>query len=337
VFKPRKAVRYGPDFITVGYDRVLFRSDAHHRCGTSRMSPLRTPEIAELRTFCLAADLGSLGRAAMRLNLSQPALSKRLQSLEALAGCKLLNRSSRGVTLTDDGRRLYDQAHRLLEQAAAVEAVLDALKQTTGPVVLAASHSAAEAFVGDWLAEREEAGDGPVELVMANSQVVRRLVADGRAEIGIAASRPSGIPNLGVVEEVLVEDEIVYAVPLAHPWAHRPSVSAAEFARTPVVVRDPASNARWTVEAELRRSGLRPPPSLMQSPTPAGAKRGALARQAPVLLSRHVLQDDARFTILPVRDLRFPRSFELVLPAGTEPEARVRRLADGLRALTAVR
>jgi hypothetical protein len=72
-----------------------------------RMSPLvRTPEVVELRSFCAAADLGSLGRAAVRIHVSQPALSKRQQSLEAVAGVRLLERSSRGVTLAHSGRRL---------------------------------------------------------------------------------------------------------------------------------------------------------------------------------------------------------------------------------------
>ena len=57
--------------------------------------PVRSPDIAELRAFCVAVDLGSLGRAARLLHLTQPALSKRLRTLEALAGATLLERSSR--------------------------------------------------------------------------------------------------------------------------------------------------------------------------------------------------------------------------------------------------
>ena len=47
--------------------------------------PIRSADIAELRAFCAAVDLGSLGRAARLLRVSQPALSKRLRVLEALA------------------------------------------------------------------------------------------------------------------------------------------------------------------------------------------------------------------------------------------------------------
>jgi DNA-binding transcriptional LysR family regulator len=59
-------------------------------------SPL-TPDLNELRGFCVAAELGSLGRAALRLHVSQPSLSKRLASLEVKVGARLLERSSRGV------------------------------------------------------------------------------------------------------------------------------------------------------------------------------------------------------------------------------------------------
>lgn len=294
------------------------------------VSPLaRTPDVVELRSLCVAADLGSLGRAALRLHVSQPALSKRLQSLEALAGVRLLDRSSRGVTLTPAGRRLYEQARRLLEQADAVAAVIEGLQQARGPLLLAASHSAADAFVARALAARDE--DAPVELVTANSLVVRQLVADGRAEFGVAASRVGGAPNPGVREVKLADDEILYAVPEGHRWDRRSDITLEEFLRTPVVVRDPASNARWTVEAELRRRDLPSPPLLAQAPTPAAARREARERDAPLLLSRGVLRGEP-FVPVAIRGLRFPRTWVAVLPAVGEPPAEVSALVEVLRA-----
>ena len=96
--------------------------------------PLRSPDVAELRAFCLAADLGSLGRAAVALRVSQPALSKRLRALEAVAGTELLARSSAGVTLTEAGKRLYPEARRLLDQADAVAELLGSLGGGDGPL-----------------------------------------------------------------------------------------------------------------------------------------------------------------------------------------------------------
>src|SRR5690242_18481494 len=199
----------------------------------------RTPEVTELRSFCTAADLGSVGRAAIRLNVSQPALSKRLQALEQLAGVTLLERSRRGVTLTPAGRRLYAEARRLLEQAELVEDLMLGLARASGPLRIAASHSASEAVVADVLAAHDESEERaqPVELLTANSHVVRALVAEGRVELGVAAARPRATPNPGVREIKLADDEIVCAVPRGHPWANRRRISRAEFLRTRMVVR----------------------------------------------------------------------------------------------------
>src|SRR4051794_36550025 len=252
---------------------------------------VRSPELSELRTFCVAADAGSLGRAALRLGVSQPALSKRLQGLERLVGVQLLERSPRGVKLTPAGRRLYEEARRLLEQAHGVEDVMAGLQRAAGPVHLASSHSATEAFVADALVSLQDSRPFAVELVTANSAVVRGLVADGRADVGVTAGRSEATPNPGVRQEPLVDDEIVCAVPRGHPWAQRGRVSQRQFLETAMVLRDPESNARWTVETRLRERGLRAADPLAQASTPAAARREALARNAPLLLSRRVLDE----------------------------------------------
>jgi DNA-binding transcriptional LysR family regulator len=298
------------------------------------MSPVpRTLDLTELRTFCVAAESGSLGRAALRLQVSQPSLSKRLASLERAAGARLLDRSSTGVTLTPAGRRLYEPARRLLEQAGGVEALLEVIGRVAGPVRLAASHSAAEAFVAEVLAGRGGARQ-PVELLAANSHVVRGLVADGAADIGVAAGRPGATPNPAVREIHLADDEVVCAVPHGHLWARLGHVTLKEFLRTPMVLRDPQSNARWTVEAVLHGRGLELAPPVAEAATPVAARREARARNVPTLLSRRVLPTD-QFAEVAVDGLRFPRRYELVLPAVGDPPESVRALADELRAAVA--
>jgi DNA-binding transcriptional LysR family regulator len=288
-----------------------------------------TPDLNELRAFCVAADLGTLGRAAVRLHVSQPSLSKRLAALEAKVGSQLLVRSPRGVTLTTAGRRLYRHARPLLEAADEVGEVMAGIRDTAAVVRLAASHSAAEAFVAAMLARPDPARQRAVELVTANSTVVRALVADGRADVGVAASRPGHTPNPGVRERVLIDDAIVCAVPPAHPWTKRRTVTRERFLGTPLVVRDPSSNARWTVDAVLSGAGLRAAPALAEAPTPHAALAEARARTAPVLLSRHVLAK-TDFCVVAVDALAFPRDYVLVMPAYGESTGEVRTLVDAI-------
>jgi DNA-binding transcriptional LysR family regulator len=291
---------------------------------------LSTAAIEELRTFCTAAELGSLGRAALSLHVSQPALSKRLAHLEVAAGTQLMERSPRGVKLTPSGHRLYEEARRLLKQAERVQEVITGLQRSDGPVRLASSHSAAEALVGDLLGQLNERRALPVELVIANSSVVRDLVADGRADLGVAASRPNGTPYPAVREAVLAEDAVVCAVPITHLWARRRSISLEEFLRTPMVTRDPSSNARWTVAAVLREHELTAARPLIEAGTPQAAIREARARNAPLLLSGQVLVGHD-FHELEIEGLSFPRQFVFVLPACGEPLGNVLVLMEKLR------
>jgi DNA-binding transcriptional LysR family regulator len=291
-------------------------------------APVLTPDLNELRGFCVAADLGSLGRAALRLHVSQPSLSKRLASLEAKVGARLLERSPRGVVLTPAGRRLYGQARALLEEADEVAEVMLGIRHTGAVVRLAASHSATEAFVAGLLTRLE--GALAVELVTANSQVVRALIADGRADLGVAASRPERTPNPGIRETELVDDAIVCAVPPEHRWAHTGSVAPEQFLATRMVLRDPSSNARWTVDAVLGQRDLRLADPLVEAATPQAALAEARRRNAPVLLSRHVVAR-TDFQAVAVEGLEFPRSYVLVAPAYGEPTGEVRELVERIR------
>jgi DNA-binding transcriptional LysR family regulator len=128
----------------------------------------------------------------------------------------------------------------------------------------------------------------------------------------------------------LADDVVVCAVPGSHAWARRRRITVEEFQRTPMVMRDPGSNSRWTVEAVLREHELSLPPSLVEAGTPQAAIREARARNAPVLLSRQVLVGH-KFRELEVEGLAFPRTFVLLLPAYGEPSETVSALMEELR------
>ena len=154
---------------------------------------MRPPEIAELRAFCAAVDLGSLGRAARLLRVSQPALSKRLRVLEAVADARLLERSPRGVSPTAAGRELYVAARKLLAEVEVVEALMGSPTPREAPVRLAVSPTLAEFALPGPLVEfgRHYERHVPVELMVVNSLLVRELVRDGRVELGLAAVDPA--------------------------------------------------------------------------------------------------------------------------------------------------
>ena len=99
-------------------------------------------DLRSLRYFVAVADERHFGRAAARLHMTQPPLSRAIKQLETDLGALLLHRSPAGVTLTAAGTALYDEARTLLEQAEHARARVAAAAGTaTFTVGLLADHA----------------------------------------------------------------------------------------------------------------------------------------------------------------------------------------------------
>jgi LysR family transcriptional regulator, transcriptional activator of the cysJI operon len=276
-------------------------------------SSVRGPQLNELRAFCAAVDLGGIGRAAQRLHLSQPAVSKRLKSLEGLVGTPLLERTAHGVTMTDAGERLYTHARRLVADMEELAGQLDRIRGTNATVRLAISHTAAEFLMSRALVLMRRQTSAPVEVLIANSRVVKQMVCSGQADIGVAACMLEESVQ-GAVELPLVDDEIAIAVPLAHAWSRRNSIAPDELLSSPIVLRDPGAHTRQVIDAVLAQHELGALRSASEVGSTQAAKDEAHELCLPTALSRMALSPEDRLEIVPVDGLRFLRRFRILHP-----------------------
>ncbi len=104
-------------------------------------------DIGELRTFVRIATSGSLSAAGREMGLALSVVSKRLAALEARTGARLIARSTRSLSLTDEGARLFERAQRILAEVDEAEAMLahgrlapQGLLRVSAPVALGRAH-----------------------------------------------------------------------------------------------------------------------------------------------------------------------------------------------------
>jgi DNA-binding transcriptional LysR family regulator len=298
---------------------------------------VRSPELSELRTFCAAVELGSLGCAAVRLRISQQAVSKRLLSLEALVGVRLFTRSRHGVRMTRAGRVLYEEAVGLLANADALQRRIAGLAGEHAPVRVAASPTIVDCVLPWQMAAMErDCGFRPtLELSAVNSATAIRLVAAGLVDIAIAAI-DDGQPLGHLVELPLLRDEVVLAVPLGHHWAAMSEVPVRAFLSTPLVMRDPESNTQRTVERALRDKGLELAPALLELGSTVEIREVARRRTAPALLSKLTAAGVEGFVVRRVVGLKFERYFSLLLAGETSLGPDARALIEHLRKTASV-
>ena len=247
------------------------------------------------------------------MNVSQPAMSKRLRALEHVAGAELFERSSRGVTLTQAGVQLYSAARRLLRSADSVQALIKTPPPM--PVRIASSPTIAELRLPQVLLELA-GGERAVtaELISANSELVRELVRDGRSDLGIASIDPYALYADGLEERIVWRDELVVVVPRGHPWQQLEEISAEEFALTPLVQRDPWSNSSRIVSATLERLGYERIPPIAAVGSTAGVIAMAEAQGMPALISIMAARanPEQHLEIRRVEGLRFGLEYALV-------------------------
>jgi len=271
--------------------------------------------LDELRAFCMAVDLGGIGRAAQRLHLSQPAASKRVKSLEGLVGTPLLERSSQGVTMTAAGERLYAHARRVIADLDELGGVLEQIRGRSETVHLAISHTAAEYVMPRALVLMRRQTSAAVEVVIANSRVVKHMIAAGAADVGVAAClSEETVPDADCVP--LIDDEIVIAVPLGHPWARRSSITPAELLSTPIVLRDPDAHTRQAIDETLTAAGLEGLQAACEVGSTQAAKDEAHELGLPTAMSRLALAPADRLEVVLVDGLRFTRRFCVLHPRG---------------------
>lgn len=181
-----------------------------------------------MRYFVAVAEELHFGRAAQRLAIAQPPLSRAIQQLERRLGVVLLHRTTRAITLTEAGSVLLQEARIALDTVEAAERRTRRVAAGQPGVVLAAKAGASSELLSKLLdAYAVEPDAVAVEVMLAGPGQPETLLRTGRADVALL-HRPYDTVTGFDCEDLYTEQQVL-VLPTGHPLANRSQMSMAEI------------------------------------------------------------------------------------------------------------
>lgn len=195
-------------------------------------------DLSQLRCFVTVAEELHFGRAAARLNMTQPPLSRQIQVLEHIIDAPLLERTSRSVRLTPAGRSFLPEARRILKLAESASQVARRIALgKTGSLKIGFTAAAAYGFLPDLIAacrSRLPEVDFSLKEMVSGDQF--EALTTGQIDAGLL--RPP-IARPEFASRRVVAEPLLAAIPKKHPLAAAETVSIKDFDDQPFVMYSP--------------------------------------------------------------------------------------------------
>ncbi|HFQ8312457.1 TPA: LysR family transcriptional regulator [Citrobacter freundii] len=217
-------------------------------------------ELRHLRYFVAVAEELHFGRAAARLNISQPPLSQQIQILEQQVGARLLARTNRSVALTSAGKQFLADCRQILGLVNEATARAERLHLGEAGELRIGFTSSAPFIkaVSDTLSLFRQSY--PAVHMQTREMNTREQIAplnEGTLDLGLL--RNTQLPET-LEREIILHEPLMAMIPRAHPLAQKPVVTLAELANEPFVFFDPhvGTGLYDDILGLMHRYGLKP-------------------------------------------------------------------------------
>lgn len=271
----------------------------------------------------------NFSQAAEALNTTQPAVSLAVKELESHYGVALFERMNRRVYLTPAGEALLATAQDVLRGFQEAEETLGQGR----PLALrvGANVSFGEAGLAQVLGRfRQEHPQVRLRALVANSDKIQSLLAENQLDVGI-------VDGLGVSERLRAQPLYQEDLVLAAATGRFPApATVEELAALPLLLREPGSGLRSSVDRVFSQQGLAPQP-LLESTSTAALAQAAKAGLGVAILPEALAQRESGLQVGTVPEVRFFRQFACALHRQKAPSPALEAFLALLRDQTAAK
>ena len=273
--------------------------------------------IQQMESLIYLVKEGSFSRAAKRVFLTQPSLTKHIKNLEDSINARIVNRENMGISLTSEGKILYDYARRILKLRDEVkEKILRIKENESGNIFVSASTIPATYILPYLLNEFKKLFPDIRAYIQANdSEETLGMILNNQAEIGFIGKKTL---NKRLNVEPLWKDTLVLTVPGDHPWRKKDYVTLNEVSKEPYIIREVGSGTREVLEEYLLQNtdkSLSRFNIVCEMGSSEAVKEAIIAGLGASILSIHAIKRELKQGILievPIQDCSIQRYFYLI-------------------------
>lgn len=210
----------------------------------------------QLESFVHVAELGSFSKAALVLDIAQPALSRQVRALETDLRTTLLLRNGRGVVLTEAGQRLYEHGRHLMQALAQAEADVGGRRdEPLGRITVGLPPSVGRQLTLPLIdGFQRRCPRARLAIVEGLSSHVSEWIATGRVDVGLLYN-PEAQPALEITP--VVEEALCLVSPLDGQPAAGAALPLAELPKHPLIVPERGHAIRKLLETRALLAGLK--------------------------------------------------------------------------------
>ncbi len=206
--------------------------------------------IQQLESLVHLVAEGNFSRAARKMVLTQPSLSKHIKNLEEAAGAKLVNREGSGASLTPEGKLLFEFARKVLYLREDVKERMVRLQDKSSGSIRISASTLPATYILPYILSRFQKSYPQIQTFVqsTNSEDAIDMVLHQQSEMGFIGKNPN---NKKLRSEPLWQDRLILAVPADHPWTGIGAVSVQDLLEAPFVMREKGSATRDILGAFL--------------------------------------------------------------------------------------